>query len=291
MAEGVVFDIQRFSVHDGPGIRTTVFLKGCPLACGWCHNPEGRDGRIQMRFFAAKCLGCGRCTGIAGMPPAGLAGKSAGIKERAAAEACPAGALTLSGKRYTSRQLMEIIERDRDFFGTQGGVTFSGGEPTAQADFLEEMLLLCRKHGIHAAIDTCGYASKEVYEKILPLCGLVLYDIKGIDSELHRHYTGKDNGLILDNFRFVARSGTPVWVRIPVIGGVNDNEDEIKKVFDFLLPFKAMIQRVTLIPYHSFGNTKYATIGLTPDIFSEIEDEKIQHYESYFAQQGFLVQR
>lgn len=289
MAEGVVFDIQRFSVNDGPGIRTTVFLKGCPLSCRWCHNPEGRDEWVQVRFFAAKCLRCGRCTEITGMLPADLTGKSVGIKEKTAAEACPASALTLSGQRYTAQQLMKMIERDKDFYGTQGGVTFSGGEPTAQAVFLKEMLLLCRKYGVHTTIDTCGYASKKVFEEILPLCDLVLYDIKGIDSEMHRRYTGKDNEIILDNFRLVARSGTPVWVRIPLISGFTADMQSLSKIADSLEPYRLAIQQVTLMPYHSFGNAKYTTLGLEPEVFPEVQEEMIMSFEDFFVRRGFVV--
>ena len=289
MAEGIVFDIQRFCVNDGPGIRTTVFLKGCPLSCRWCHNPEGRDGRMQMRFLAAKCLGCGRCSAIAGESPAKLAGGLAGETERKAAEACPGGALTVSGKQYTLRQLIEIIERDRDFYGTLGGVTFSGGEPAMQPEFLEEMLLLCREHGIHAAIDTCGYAPGKVYEKLLPLCKLVLFDIKGINPGAHRSYTGRDNSLILQNFRIAAASGTPVWVRVPLIVGLTADKNALGEIADFLEPYKQTIQQVTLIPYHSFGNTKYATLGLGPELFPEIEDQMVYDFERLFTQRGFVV--
>lgn len=290
MADGMVFDIQRFCVHDGPGIRTTVFLKGCPLACQWCHNPEGRDREPKVRYFASKCLGCGRCTAYTGQPPEALAGKEALTQEIMAAEHCPAGALSVCGRRYTSSQLLDVIERDRDFYGASGGVTFSGGEPAVWPEFLEEMLLLCRERGIHTAIDTCGYAPRKSYERVLPLCGLILFDIKGIDPAAHRRYTGKDNGPILDNFRLAADSGKPLWVRVPLIAGLSAGEAEIEGIADFLMPYRQAVQRVTLIPYHSFGNAKYATLNLVPREFPQQDDDTVHRLEEILIRRGFSLQ-
>lgn len=291
MDSGIIFDIQRFSVNDGPGIRTTVFLKGCPLACRWCHNPEGRNGQIQMRFFQKKCIGCGRCVTVTNLSPHKLAGKTAGATERKAAEICPTGALCVCGKEYTKQELLEIIKRDLDFYGTNGGVTFSGGEPMAQAEFLEKMLRLCQEEKIHTTLDTCGYASRELYERLLPLCDLVLFDIKAINPEKHRCFTGKDNDVILENFRLIAESDTPIWVRIPLISGCSAEKEELKNIAESLKPYQQRIQQVTLIPYHSFGNTKYQTLGLDPDEFDEIDDEMVQEYEQVFEKHGFTVGR
>ncbi len=289
MAEGILFDIQRFSVNDGPGIRTTAFLKGCPLACRWCHNPEGRSRRIQVRFFAKKCFGCGACERWTGTVPASLAGREAGEKEEAAAEFCPGGALTISGRRYTPEELVEILERDRDFYGERGGVTFSGGEPAMQPEFLEEALFLCRERGLNTALDTCGYAPRSVYERVLPLCDLVLYDIKSPDPEIHLRWTGKDNRLILENFRFAASSGVPVWVRVPVIREVNADLRSMEAIAGLLAPYRQAVGKVTLMPYHNFGNVKYETLGLKASAFTEPPEEEMRAFEQIFQQRGFVT--
>lgn len=291
MTEGILFDIQRFSLHDGPGIRTTAFLKGCPLACRWCHNPEGRDASLQLRFFREKCLGCGRCTAHTGLAPAALAGAQADEEGRRAAQECPSGALALCGARYTPRQLVELIERDRDFYGEKGGVTFSGGEPSRQPAFLEEALRLCRARGIHTALDSCGYAPSGVYRRLLPLCDMVMFDLKGMDAAAHRHYTGQGNGLILENFQLAAACGRPLWVRIPLIGSLTASEEALAAIADFLTPCQQAVSQVTLMPYHSFGNGKYKTLGLTPEEFPEVPDERVRAFEEFFARRGFTVRR
>ncbi len=291
MAEGIVFDIQRFSVSDGPGIRTTVFLKGCPLSCRWCHNPEGKDSAVQIRFFKEKCLGCGRCTEYTVLPPEALAGKAVGMKEALAVERCPSQALKVTGERHTPQRLVEILERDRDFYGETGGVTFSGGEPTDQVEFLEEMLKLCREKKLHTALDTCGYASPAVYERLLPLCDLVLFDIKGMDEEKHQTYTGCGNTGILQNFQSTAVSGKPLWVRIPLIVGLNANRKDLEAIADFLKPYREAVKQITLIPYHSFGNGKYKTLNLKAEYFPELKDETVNEFEMYFQQRGFTVRR
>lgn len=279
MAKGTVFDIQRFSVHDGPGIRTTVFLKGCPLSCQWCHNPEGRSADIQMRFFEEKCLGCGMCKTITGLKPMAISGKVAGEQEIQAADNCPTGALSVCGRRYQPEEMLEIIKRDRDFYGNCGGVTFSGGEPTMQPEFLKEILALCQHNGIHTALDTCGYAATEVYESVLPFCDLVLFDIKGMNSNTHRQYTGMSNEIILNNFQYIAKTGTPIWVRVPLIHGLTADKDALYEIMEFLKPYNDAIQQVTLIPYHSFGNSKYKTLGMQAKEFMELSNEQIQDFE------------
>lgn len=244
-----------------------------------------------MRFFEEKCFGCGRCEELTGLPPAALAGREAGEKEQAAADRCLGGALTVSGRPYTSWELMELLERDRDFYGGQGGVTFSGGEPAAQPEFLEEMLDLCRKREIHTALDTCGYAPLSVYERLLPLCDLILFDLKGIRGEDHRRGTGRDNSLILKNFRAAAGLGTPIWVRIPLIPGFCGEPEQLVEIADFLEPYRQAVERVTLIPYHSLGQAKYRTLGLRAEEFSTPADEIIDNGKQLFLQRGFWVER
>ena len=157
------------------------------------------------------------------------------------------------------------------------------------AEFLEETLLLCREKNIHTALDTCGYASTDVFRQILPLCDLVLFDIKGINDEKHRYYTGKSNALIHENFRYIASTGAPVWIRIPLIPGFTAEMEELRAIADFLTPYKTAIQRVTLMPYHSFGNAKYQTLGLYAEEFSELSEEKVKECKELFLQKGFVV--
>lgn len=245
---GTVFDIQRFCVHDGPGIRTTVFLKGCPLRCRWCHNPEGLLPQPQVRFLKAECIGCGSCRGQ---------------RTIAAAAQCPVGALQVLGSPWEPEALLEAVLADREFYGEDGGVTFSGGECLLQPDFVTGMLRLLRREGISTAIDTCGAVPWSALEQTLGLCDTYLYDVKCADPLLHREYTGMDNRQILRNLRELSARGANVWIRIPVIPGFNDTPGEIRAIGRILSPL-AGIRTVTLIPYHTLGKSKYETLGMAP---------------------------
>ncbi len=272
---GTVFDIQRFCVHDGPGIRTTVFLKGCPLRCRWCHNPEGLSREPQVQFFAEECVGCLRC---------------GGIRTPANAENCPSGALKVVGKVYDSRQLLEKVLADRDFYGTDGGVTFSGGECLLQADFVVEMLELLKQEKISTAIDTCGFVPWESLEKTLGLCDLYLYDVKCADSQLHKKYTGQGNGRILENLRKLSDRGARIWIRIPVIPDVNDKEAEMASIAEILSSVRG-IEKVTLIAYHTLGKSKYATLGLMPafDTTKSISQTRLEEFAHLFRARHIKV--
>lgn len=251
--DSVIFDIQRFSVHDGPGIRTTVFLKGCPLRCGWCHNPEGLSATVGTQFFAEECIGCGRC---------------GGEQTPDAAEKCPAGALKLCGRTVNEEELLREVLADRDFFGTDGGVTFSGGECLLQAVFVAKMLQKLKAGGVSTAVDTCGCVPWEQIEKTLPFCDVYLYDIKCANSDLHEKHTGQPNGLILENLQKLAQSGARIWIRTPVIPDVNDNMAEITAIADIVQRTPG-VEKVTLMPYHTLGKSKYATLGLQPGYETE----------------------
>jgi len=226
--KGVVFDIKRFAIHDGPGIRTTVFLKGCPLQCWWCHNPESQD--IKSETDIKKII-------LDGIP----------FERR-----------EQIGKLMNVDELMKVIEKESVFYDESGGgVTFSGGEPLLQHEFLSEILKTLHSKGIHTAVDTCGLAKKEYFENILNYTDLFLFDLKHLDARKHKHYTGVDNSLILNNLKFLLNAGANVQIRIPVIGGINDSNEDMKGMMDYLKTLNGKIKSVNLLPYHSFAKNKY----------------------------------
>ena len=244
---GTVFDIQRFSVHDGPGIRTTVFMKGCPLRCLWCHNPEGLTALPQVQFFEEECIGCGRC---------------GGAKTLENVPGCPSGALKRVGQRWSPEELLEAVLADREFYGREGGITFSGGECLLQADFVCHMLELLKAEGISTAIDTCGAVPWEAFRKTLGLCDIYLYDVKLADPRRHREATGQGNQLILENLKRLSDAGGDIRIRIPVIPDINDDPEEMTAIARLLQPLRG-VRGVTLIPYNTLGKSKYTTLGMT----------------------------
>lgn len=257
---GVVFDIKEFSVYDGPGVRCTVFLKGCPLRCKWCHNPEGLDPKPQI-MLSASCSDCGACK-IDGCTVSG--GKTALQNadtslcngcERCVSK-CPENLRRVSGKVYTAEELKAKIMKNRVFLA-DGGVTFSGGEPTMQADFLCEMLDILP---LHRAVQTCGFCSEETFERVLSKTDLMLFDIKHTDSEKHKLYTGVDNAPILRNLDLLIASEKPFIARIPLIAGVNDDHENLGKVAELLKNAKNLI-RVELLPYNGAAGAKYTMVG------------------------------
>jgi len=254
--KAMIFDIERGSLVDGPGIRTTVFFKGCNLACAWCHNPESQHAEAQMMVYPEKCVACGNCR--ESCPNKLSRCDRCGI----CAQYCPSGARELCGREYTVDELMGEILRDRDFYATSGGgVTFSGGECMLQIDVLEALLAASKEHGIHTAVDTAGHLSYARFERILPHTDLFLFDIKCLDPETHRRYTGADNALILENLRRLLASGASVWIRIPIVPTVNDTVEEMQAIKAFLDSCAASPARVELLPYHAMGEHKYAALG------------------------------
>ncbi len=312
MIYGTIFNIQRFSIHDGPGIRTTIFFKGCNLRCFWCHNPESLNQAPEIQFFAQKCIGCGKCievcpvhahgyqvnrdssvmeqvrdagassgadgSGISvssggGGSGGGVAG-SVGDKGRRVfdrkvclrcgrcAEACCTCALEMCGKKMSVKEAADEAEKDKAFYDNSGGgVTLSGGEPLLQAEFAAALLEECKKRGMHTAVETAGNVSWKAVEGVMPHTDLFLYDIKVADPVRHKEVTGCGNRLIIANFMKLAAAGADIIVRVPVIPGVNDTEEEMRRIADIISKTGRKLP-VTLQPYHKLGQGKYTSLGL-----------------------------
>ena len=260
--EGTVFNIQRYSLNDGPGIRTVIFFKGCHLRCPWCCNPESIDPAHHLSFSRQKCIGCGRCVEVC---PTGA--RTADDVERetctlcgTCVEACPSGALELIGRRMSVSQVLLEVEKDRQFYETSGGgVTLSGGEVLLQRQFAAALLRALKGRYLHTAVETTGHAKWEHFEELVDACDLVLLDLKHMDPETHRKYTGVSNERILENALRLAKKGRPMVFRVPLIGGVNADRGNIEATARFAL--KAGVREVHLLPYHRFGESKYAKLG------------------------------
>ena len=268
MTTGIIFNIQRYSIHDGPGIRTTVFLKGCPLNCWWCQNPESQLSGQEMVFWEDRCIGCGVCSlncpsgaiqmenkkPVTDKNKCNLCGECSRI--------CPTQAREMIGEKLTAEEIIKEVEKDLVFYEESGGgVTFSGGEPLGQSEFLESLLICCQKKKIHTAVDTSGYISWEILNKIHSKVNLFLYDLKIMNSKRHKKYTGVSNELILENLKKLSSVHNNIFVRFPVIPGINDDYQNIKEMGEFLSSLK--VTQVNLLPYHYIGVDKYGRLGRT----------------------------
>jgi pyruvate formate lyase activating enzyme len=269
MATGTTFNIQQFSTEDGPGIRTTVFLKGCPLHCVWCHNPEGRDAGPDLMWYDVRCIGAREC--LRACPEHALVLSADGMRidrERCTlcgecVDACPAAAFELIGKEWAADQLLAELLKDEVFYETSGGgVTFSGGEPLAQVDFLCELLPLCKGAGLHVALDTCGAAATERYRRVGQWLDLVLYDLKIMDEARLKAATGVSNELILRNVRWLASQGVPLWIRTPVVPGYSADPANIRAIGEFIRDELPTVQRWDLLAYTNLGRPKYHRLDL-----------------------------
>jgi pyruvate formate lyase activating enzyme len=266
---GTVFNIQRFSIDDGPGIRTTVFMKGCPLRCSWCHNPEGLDRKHQLMWFDVKCIGARDC--LKACPLGALELTEAGmIINReicdacgSCAQACPAGALEVVGREYSPAEALSEVVRDEAFYrNSGGGVTVSGGEPTMQPRFVEELFRLCRLSGLHTALDTCGFCRAETLERLLRHADMVLLDLKLMDEARHRELTGVGLEPVLQSARLISAHSKPFWIRTPIIPGATDTEDNIEALAGFISAELPSVERWDLLAFNNTCGSKYGRIDL-----------------------------
>ena len=264
---GIVFSTQRFSVHDGPGIRTTVFLKGCPMRCLWCHNPESANFNPELGYHKARCTLCSQCVSFC--PSGALSVSRDGIVRDSekcvmcgkCVKVCPTGATEMYGKEMSADEVAETVRRDRKFYERSGGgVTFSGGEPLSQVDFVAECASKLKPDGIHTAVETSLYASRNALDKILPHIDYFMADIKVMDDDIHKKATGCSNRIILENFAYLAKKGAEVLVRIPIIPGINDSSDNIKKTAEFLTE-NTPYRKIELLPMHKLAEHKYEALG------------------------------
>lgn len=281
-----IFNIERFAIHDGPGIRTTVFFQGCPLKCAWCANPESQTAGKKLMFLEKKCAGCGRCVQKCPQKAISLKDGKASIDRNlcircgTCEETCPNEAMSIIGKEMKLSEIYQIIVRDLDYYvQSGGGVTLSGGEALLYIDAIMPLLNKCREEGIHISVETCGNIPEKNIEAAVSVIDLFLFDIKTLNKEKLAKYTGGNLSLILDNFsRIAAEAPDKIVVRIPVIPGVNDTEKELEEIFCFTAEHG--LNRIHLLPYHTLGITKYNQLGI-PYLFECRESMKRERLTSF----------
>lgn len=301
--KATIFNIQKYNMYDGPGVRTLVFFKGCPLRCTWCSNPEGQKKKHQVLFKKSQCVNCGSCVPVC---PVGIHNISPATKVHEMAdditcigcgkceEACAAKALSIMGEVKTISELLEIIEEDKPFYDTSGGgVTLGGGEVLMQPEAAANLLAACRQNGINTAIETCGYAKPASLEKVAEFTDLFLFDVKHMDSNRHYELTGVRNETILKNLKALLEGRHNVKIRMPLLKGVNDSEDEILKLIRFLAPFRDSrnFKGIDLLPYHKMGVNKYNQLGWQYPIEGDpsLSDEDLDRIEKSIRKYDFPV--
>lgn len=288
---GIVFNIQRFSIHDGPGIRTIAFLKGCPLRCLWCSNPESQDPKPVLQFSQKKCISCGVCAEVCpkkaisfGSSPYPQIDRSLCDGCGDCVEACCTGALYFEGKSMSVEEVLVEVEKDRAFYDNSGGgLTLSGGEVLYQPTFAHALLAVAQDRGLHTAIETTGFAQAEVLLKVVSMTDLVLYDFKHFDSRKHIANTGVDNDLILSNLRLLCERGQPMVIRIPVIPGFNDSLEDAAGFGRILSELK--VEEINLLPFHQMGEHKYELLGQDYEYRGRksIREESLVEYRQIMA--------
>lgn len=289
-----VIEIKRFAVHDGDGIRTTLFLKGCPLACVWCHNPEGIGSAPQLAYMADKCIGCGSC--VSGCPSGAHSVKDGlHIFEREKCigcgkceEECPVNALKFYGREMSVEELLPLLTEDREFYeNSGGGVTLSGGECLCHPDFCAELLARLKEQGIHTAVDTCGAVSREAIDKVMPYTDVFLYDVKAIDGGIHKKCTGRDNALILENLKYIDGCGKQIEVRYPYVPDYNSGEAE--KIGEFLSGLENLTA-VRVLAYHKYAGSKYSSLDMENKLPARMPtEEEVEEARNIIRKYGIKV--
>ncbi|MEZ0536468.1 glycyl-radical enzyme activating protein [Caldicellulosiruptoraceae bacterium PP1] len=270
-SEGIVFDIQRCSVFDGPGIRTTVFLKGCPLRCKWCHNPESQNFLPEIMFFEEKCTLCNKCVDVCPTKSHKIMNKMHLFngytckKCFLCVDQCPNEAIIIKGQKMSVYDIIDIVMKDKEYYDTSGGgLTLSGGEPLYQFEFALEILKKAKEHNISTCVETSGYTNKENLKNILPFVDIFLYDYKVTNSKKHKYLTGNDNRLIIENLDYLYNKGCKIILRFPLIPGVNDDEEHLEAISKMKLKYPKLID-VEILPYHNIGVSKLKRLGLKSD--------------------------
>lgn len=285
-AKGTIFDIQRFSINDGPGIRTIVFIKGCPLSCKWCSNPESQLMNVEIMYNSSNCIACGNCKDICPENAIDFYANHKINRDKCkkcglCVDKCYYNALLKTGREVKVEELVEELKKDSiQFRRSGGGITISGGELLTQSDFVRELLKACKAKGWHTTIETTAFGKKELVEKILPFVDLVLLDIKHIDKETHREYIGVDNKVILENAQYISENAQELIVRVPVIPNFNCDKESIKDIAEFVSKLNK-VERVDLLPYHNLGESKYDNLGLNYEMNEKIESPKEEIMEEF----------
>jgi len=293
--KGIVFDIKRYSIHDGPGLRTTVFFKGCPLRCLWCHNPESQKLKPQIVWYENRCMGCLDCYNACNFNAIDIKDGISIVEDRCTLcgdciKACSTGALEIIGKEYEVGELVKEILKDELFFENGGGVTISGGEPFVQYEFLLALLKRLKEEKLHIALDTTGYVECEKLLNTIEYVALYLYDLKLMDSKKHKRYTGVENEMILNNLEALDKNNAKIAIRIPIIPTINDDEKNITETLEFLSKLDN-IESVDLLPFHNMMSDKYKRLKM-PFLLGNIEkpsDETMDRLKNLFEKGGFKV--
>ncbi len=290
-----VSNIQRYSIHDGPGIRTTVFMKGCAMNCLWCHNPECLDDDDNLRYISAKCIKCGMCVKACASGALSFSGdvlqydRARCVKCYSCADACCSMALVRTGGLYTVRSLFKEIIADKPFYQTSGGgVTFSGGEPLLQSRFLSMLIPHCRSNGIHVAIETAGYVNWSNFQDISGMVDLFLYDIKTVDDKKHMKYTGASNRLILENLEKLEKEENHIVIRIPIIPGFNDDAESMRGILEHIRGF-GVKPEIEMLGYHRLAEGKYRSLWREYHDFPELAEGRLEELSAVFSGEGYHV--